>query len=130
MQLGPQLLSKHMSKYFRCVTLLEKCFSTKQNVYLWMIKLLVLNKNYHELLIVSSNRHCWDRHTAQTFPLESESAVLWLLVENAASLLLSLAWQCVWLVGAVAGFPQQRSAENANDAQVEDEADDQRPDGP
>lgn len=34
------------------------------------------------------------------------------------------------LVGAVAGIPQQRGAENADDAQVEEEADDQDPDGP
>lgn len=46
------------------------------------------------------------------------------------SLLLALARWCVWLVGAVAGFPQQRGAKNADDAQVEEEADDQHPDGP
>ena len=34
------------------------------------------------------------------------------------------------LVGAVARFPQQRGAENADDAQVEDEAGHQHPDGP
>lgn len=34
------------------------------------------------------------------------------------------------LAGGVAWFPQQRGAENANDAQVEDEAGDQHPDGP
>ncbi len=32
MRLGPQLLSKHMNKYFRCKTLLKKCFSTEHDV--------------------------------------------------------------------------------------------------
>lgn len=51
-------------------------------------------------------------------------------MENSPSLLLALARRRVRLVGAVAGFPQQRGAENADDAQVEDEAEDQHPDGP
>ena len=34
------------------------------------------------------------------------------------------------LVGIVEGFPQQRRAEDADDAQVEKEADDQHADGP
>lgn len=46
------------------------------------------------------------------------------------SLLLALAGGGVRLVGAVAWFPQQRGAENADDAQVEDEAGHQHPDGP
>lgn len=51
-------------------------------------------------------------------------------MKNTPSLLLALARCCVRLVGGVAGFPQQRGAENADDAQVEDEADGQHPDGP
>lgn len=58
--------------------------------------------------------------------MESESAFVWLVVEETPSLLLALAG----LVGAAAGFPQQRRAENADDAQVEDETEDQHPDGP
>lgn len=69
----------------------------------------------------------WERQTAQTFPAESHSAV-WL--RNMLSLLLALARSSVRRVGAGAGFPQQRGTENADDAQVEDEADDQHPDGP
>lgn len=34
------------------------------------------------------------------------------------------------LVGAVAGLPQQRRAEDADDSQVEEEADGQHPDSP
>lgn len=46
------------------------------------------------------------------------------------SLLLALARSSVRRAGAGTGFPQQRGAENADDAQVEDEADDQHPDSP
>lgn len=47
------------------------------------------------------------------------------------SLLLALARRRrLQLVGAVAGSPKKRRAENADDAQVEDDADDQRSDGP
>ena len=90
-----------------------------QNLHLWMIKLSVLNKHYCELLIVKRTNSPnlsfgkWISH------------VVWLVVENTPSLLLALAR----LVGAATGFPQQRRAENADDAQVEDETDDQHPDG-
>lgn len=70
------------------------------------------------------------RQTVQTFPLESDAAIRGLSLGNAPSLLLALAGRSVRLGGAVAAFPQQRGAENADDAQVEDEAEDQHPDGP
>lgn len=46
------------------------------------------------------------------------------------SLLLALAGGRVRLVGAAAGLPQQRGAEDANDAQVENEADGESTDCP
>ncbi len=92
---------------------------------------LMLDKHLCILLYIfiyseSSQTRCREK----TFPSESESNVLWLLVGNLPSLLLVLACRRVRLVGGVAGFPQQRGAEDADNAQVEDEADDQNTDGP
>lgn len=36
----------------------------------------------------------------------------------------------MWLVGAAARFPEQRGAENADDAEVDDKAYGECPDGP
>lgn len=85
---------------------------------------------YLKLLVLTVNPHLKHTQTAQTFPLESESAILWPLVENTPSLLLALTRWRVRLVGGVAAFPQQRGAEDDDDAHVEDEAGDQHPDGP
>lgn len=70
-------------------------------------------KQQRELL----NQHYWE-----TFPLESQ----WVRRRNASSLLPA----GVLLSGARPGFPQQRRAEDADDGQVEGDADGERPDGP
>lgn len=98
-----------------------------------MIKLLVLNELYCELLIVISGTrtHSADDEQPEPFLWKVNQPFSRLLAGDSSSLLPALAGLRVLLRRrGVAAFPQQRCAEDADDAQVEDEAGDQHPDGP
>lgn len=87
-----------------------------------MVKVLVLNKHRTVSCLLKL------RQAAQTFPFAKSFRLSWL--ELKSSLLLALACRRARLVGAMAGLPQQWGAEDADDGQIEEEADDQHPDGP